>query len=216
MNRRNFVKYSGAALGTAAISGTALLESACNSVTALADVEKFEPVVLNVLNLVCVISPANALCSTGLAMIQNDYNTVIKLWSDYNAAVAAGTNSSTLWNDLNAAFTVFEEDASQIFSLGLGLNAPEVSAIVASAQLLLAAIETLFPSAPKGATAARPSKFKAYAVGRSNYDVKWLEDWEKTYNGKVDVAQKAYPKAHLKKVHLHNWVLRGVTFGAAK
>lgn len=182
----------------------------CSSSQALADVERFEPVVLNALTLTCTISSASALCTTGEAKVKADYATVIQLWTDYNAAVAAGTASSAKWNDLNAAFSVFEQDASQIFSLGLGVNQPEVTAIVESAQLLLAAIEVAFPSAPKTVSALRPNVFTQQVAAKQagkkapqTYDKTWLKNWSKDYNSKVDAAKKKHPKAKLHKIHPH-------------
>src|SRR5271154_5525766 len=119
---------------TVAIPMATLSTTGCNSATALADVKKFEPIVINVLNLICTINPSEPICGTGLQTIEGDYTTVVQLWTDYNAAVAAGTSTVAAWNILNAAFTTFENDSALIFSLGLGLNSTEVTAIVVSAQ----------------------------------------------------------------------------------
>ena len=208
LNRRSFVKSSLAGgVALASIGTLEIFNVACNSASVLADVEKFEPIVINALVLACAISPAAPICGTMQQTITNDYNTVVTLWTDWNKAVAAGTSTSALWNDLNAAFTVFEEDASLIFSLALGLNAPEVTAIVAAAQVLLAAIEALFPDAPKGSTAFVSKKFAKSGLsiplkGSSPKQQKdWFNAWAKDYNGKVEVAQKLHPKVKLHKVN---------------
>lgn len=186
-------------LATGLICVMLAFTSACNSATALADVQRFEPVVINALNLACVISPGAGICGAMQVTVTNDYNTVVKLWADYNAAAAAGTATSALWNDLNAAFATFEEDSAQIFSLGLGLNAPELTAIIAAAQVLLATIEVLFPSAPAGALRAASKKFSKYRVA-GPYDQKWVRNWRHDYNEKLSVAQKLHPTAKLRKV----------------
>lgn len=197
-----------------AVSMSTMITTACSSSQALADVQRFEPVVVNVLVLACTISPASALCGTAKATIQNDYNLVVTLWGDYNAAVAAGTATPGMWNDLNAAFATFEKDSADIFSLGLGLNAPEVTAIVAAAQVLLAAIESLFPASPTGQ--AKSAVFAAHAVGRTSYDSKWLKTWTADYNGKLEVAHKMHPSADVHKVHEHGKAMRVLTFGIEK
>lgn len=189
---------------------------ACNSSAALADVKKFEPVVINALVLACAFSPAAPVCGTGQATITADYNLVIKVWTDYNAAVAAGTSTAAMWNDLNAAFTTFEQDSASIFTLASGLNQPEITAIVAAAQVLLGAIEALFPAAPVGATRPKSAVFASVSRGRASYDKTWLKGWIADYNVKVGTAQKAHPTVKIKKVHYHDFALRMATFGMAK
>lgn len=194
--------FSNKILAIALIAVLITITSACNSATALADVQRFEPVVINALNLACVISPASALCGTMEVTITNDYNTVVKLWGDYNSAVASGTATSALWNDLNAAFTTFENDSAQIFSLGLGLNAPELTAIIASAQVLLATIEALFPGAPASLQATsvhRSLKFSSY-LSPGPYNSTWVKNWRHQYNNEVKTAQKLHPTAKLRTV----------------
>ena len=195
-NRRQFLQSSATvAASTMLVGATAILEVACNSTTALAEVERFEPVILNALTLACAISSGLPVCGTMQTKITTDYNTVIQLWTDYNKAVAAGTSTAAIWNDLNAAFTVFEEDSSLIFAAATGLNAPELTAIVAAAQVLLAAIEAAFPAAPAGATKAMPVKFKS--ARQSNFN---LGAWTKDYNNKLDIAHKMHPGVPLKKI----------------
>ena len=186
----------------------------CSSSQALADVKRFEPVVVNALVLACTINSTAALCGTGQATIQKDYNAVVQLWTDWNTAVAAGTSTSKMWNDLNAAFTVFEQDSSAIFSLGLGLNQPEVTAIVASAQVLLAAIEALFPASPTAA--AKSAMFAKYGSPSAVYGKAWMSSWAKDYNNKVDVAKKLHKKADLKKVSTHSAFVHYASAGLLK
>lgn len=185
---------------------------ACNSTTALADAEKFEPIVINALNLACAIS-ANPVCAS-TATITKDYNTVITLWTAYNAAVANGTSTSAMWNDLNAAFIVFEQDSALVFSFASGLNAPEITAIVAAAQLLLGAIEALFPSAPAGTVVqVKAHLFAKYSRSANTYNADWLKEWCKDYNERVDIAHHEYPNVKLTKVHYHGKLARVVSFG---
>jgi len=181
-----FVLSLAVAMGTMPLMG-------CNSATALADVQKFEPVVVNALVLACAISSGLPNCGTMQTTITADYNLVLQLWTDYNAAVKAGTATAALWNDLNAAFTTFEKDSAAIFAAASGLNAPEVTAIVAAAQVLLGAIEALFPSSPAGV--AGPSVFRASRSGNFN-----LKAWRKDYNEKLDIAQRMHPSVRLAKV----------------
>jgi hypothetical protein len=182
----------------------------CNSQAVLNDVEKFEPVVLNALTLACTINAGLAVCGTMQTTITNDYNLVIKLWQDWITAKSNGTATLGLWNDLNAAFSVFEQDSAAIFAAASGLNAPEVTAIVAAAQVLLAAIEALSPAAPSG-SAAPSAVFKSSRA--ASFD---LQAWVTDYNERVDVARHLHPTAKLTKVHYHGKALRIATFGIAQ
>lgn len=186
-------------LAVGLISVMLTLTTACNSVQALVEVQRFEPVITNVLVLACAISSNLPICGGMQTTIKADADLVIKLWGDYNAAVKAGSATASIWNQLNAAFVVFENDSSAIFASGLGVNAPEVTAIVAAAQVLLAAIEALFPPPPAGVNAAGPSTFKAYRKG-ANYGKAWFHDWATDYNQKVDIAQRLHPNVKLTKV----------------
>jgi hypothetical protein len=203
-------KFLSTALAIVMIFTTIPFMTGCSSSQALADVTKFEPVVINALSLACVIVPTNPLCGTMKTKIQGDYTTVVKLWGDWNTAVANGTATSAMWNDLNAAFTVFESDSADIFSLGLSLNQPEVTAIVASAQLFLATIEALFPPSPSASM--KSARFAAYATPGLHGSA-WLSTWVKDYNQKVSVAQKLHPNAKLHQVHIHSLPVRIVTLG---
>lgn len=206
-------RFLSSALALVMIFTSVPFMTGCSSSQALADVERFEPVVVNALVLACTIS-ANPLCGTAQVTIKNDYDNVVKLWTDWNAAVAAGTATPGLWNDLNAAFTVFEQDSSTIFAFGLGLNAPEVTAIVASAQVLLAAIEALFPASPTGVQSAK--MFAHYGAAHAVYNKAWLKTWASDYNAKVDVAKKLHKGAKLNKVYVHGKFAHYATGGLVK
>jgi hypothetical protein len=188
--------------------------TACNSASLLAKVEDFQPVVMDALNLFCAIQPGDVICTpTFLAKINSDYTLATTLWSDYLTAVANGTETAAAYNILNAAFQVYEQDASLIFQAIPQLNSPTIAAIVAAAQVLLAAIEVMFPDAPAGVAVEKPALFRAHAVGKSQYTKAWLSGWISDFNQKIDVAQKAYPGVKLHKVHLHNVRLGVVKLG---
>lgn len=189
--------------------------TACNSSQALLEVQRFEPVILNALNLACTIQSTLPICGTMAATIKADADLVIKVWGDYNAAVAAGTSTVAIWNQLNAAFSTFEQDSAAIFAAAAGLNAPTVMAVVAAAQVLLAAIEALFPAPPAGVTMHRPAKFARYGQAGANYNMAWLKSWTKDYNGKIEIAKKQYPKADLHKVYVHSTAARVASLGLA-
>jgi len=201
---------------TCAVAMGTMVTTGCSSAQALTDVSKFEPVVIDALTLACTIDPSLPACGTGQATIQSDYNLLVKVWGDYNTAVTNGTATVAQWNYLNAVFTTFEQDSSAILSAGLSLNAPELQAIVDSAQVLLAAVEVMFPSAPAGAQSAKSAVFTAKAKPASVYGSAWLQGWIKDYNAKCDVAQKAHPTVKLHKVHYHGAIVRYGTLGWAK
>jgi len=188
--------------------------TACNSNFALTEVERFQPIVTNVLVLACTFT-SNPLCQSAGAKINQDVASVIQLWTAYNAAVQNGTATQAIWNDLNAAFTTFEQDSAEIFALVNVVNPAhqqEISAIVAAAQVLLASIEVAFPASPSAVT-------KRTAVFRTAHPLKdkvAFETWEKDYNNTVNVLKKAHPKAGLKNVHFHGVFARVVTLGTAK
>lgn len=206
-------KFLSSTLALVMIFASVPFTTGCSSSQALTDVKRFEPVVINALVLACTIT-ANPLCGTGQATIQADYNTVVQLWTDWNAAVAAGTSTAKMWNDLNAAFAVFEQDSAAIFALGLGVNQPEVTAIVASAQILLAAIEALFPASPTAS--AKAAMFSKYGRTGTTYDKQWMGSWMKDYNEKVTVAQKMHKGAKLHKVYMHGAMVHYATAGLLK
>ena len=214
LNRRQFVLNSATVAGTLAVGGTSLLEMACNSATALAETEKFEPIVINVINLACVISSGLPVCGTMEQTIQNDYATVIDLWTKYLAMV---TPTSTAWEGLNAAFNTFTQNTAEVFTLATGLNAPEITAIVASAEVLLSTIEALFPVAPTGASSARSARFVNRVAplptqivhGKQVVNASALQGWVSDYNLKLETAHKRYPQAKVTKVKFHSklfWV----------
>jgi hypothetical protein len=189
----------------------------CNSTQALTEVTKFEPVIINVIVLTCTISSGLPICGAMQGTVKADADLVIKLWGDYNAAVKSGTSTLAAWNALNAAFVVFEADSAAIFAAASGLNSPEVAAIVAAAQVLLASIEAFFPGPPAGATSLKSAKFARYgSTVNASYTKAWLNGWIKDYNAKVDAAKKMYPQAKLRKVHIESFTARVATLGWEK
>lgn len=193
-----------------------IASTACNSSLALTEVERFQPVVTNVLVLACTFT-SNPLCATAGAKINQDVTTVIQLWTAYNAAVQNGTATQAIWNDLNAAFTTFEQDSSAIFQLANVVDPAhqqEIIAVAAAAQVLLASIELAFPAAP--AAAKRVQHGRIFTTASPITDKASFEAWESNYNKQISVLKKAHPKAGLKSVHLHGAFVRAVTVGVAK
>ena len=189
------MKHADRVLATGLIAVLLTCSIACNSSTALSYVKKFQPVVVNALVLSCAISSGLPICGTMQTTIDADYTLVVKLWGDWNTAVANGTSTVALWNDLNAAFTTFENDSAQIFAVATGLNAPEVTAIVVSAETLLAVIESLFPSAPAATSVTSSRRFKTALPQNFNF-----KGWKRDYNEKIDIAHRIHPNAAIKKV----------------
>jgi hypothetical protein len=190
---------------TAGVVLTAASLTGCNSASLLNKVEDFEPVAVDALNLYCAIRSSDPNCATLAAKIGADYTTVTQLWSAYLKALNAGTATNADWNAVNAAFALYEQDASQIFALIPQLNNPTANAIVAAAEVLLAAIEALFPGPPSGSASAKSAVFAAHAdlMGYPSYNKAWLSSWASDFNQKVGVAQQQYPSAKLAKVKLH-------------
>jgi hypothetical protein len=203
---------------------------ACNSAAVIADIQKFSPVVINVLNLACVFTPAAPLCATGAALLNGTISKLLSALTTYEANVKAGTATSADWNDLNAIFLTFEQQSSDIFSLlhiSNGGTQTEALAVEASAKALLAVIEALFPSAPAPvisptpasamramAVQPRASLFAAHLPAGVTFDSKWLAAWEKNYNKLVDAAKKANPTAKLS--HVHSELATRLTLGRLK
>lgn len=186
--------------------------TACNSQNVLNDVQRFAPVVNNVLVAACAFT-TSPLCTTGAAKINADEKVVFKLWQDYINAQAQGAPTPGLWNDLNAAFTTFVTDATDIFSLAGGISGPqqqEIVALVVAAQALLAVIESFFPAPPAGsAVKASFSKEKLPAPNpkTGKYDAAWFSSWQKNWNNLPLVKEKNL------QIHEHNKVVRVVSFG---
>ena len=189
--------------------------TACNSASLLAKVEDFQPVVIDALNLFCAIDRSNSVVCTAawLSKFNSAYTLATTLWANYLTDLNNGTATVEAYNILNAAFQDYESMASQLFQLIPQLNNPTVSAVVAAAQVLLAAIEVMFPEAPAGNASARPAMFKAHAIGRTQYNKEWLSGWISNFNDQISVAHKMYPNVKLSKVHLHHFKVGTATLG---
>jgi hypothetical protein len=189
----------------------AIMETGCTSAqvtTVVTDITKFAPVVVNVLQLACAFTPGSALCATGAAELNKTIADLETALTAYQAAVAAGTATSSTWNALNAVFTTFESQTAAIFDLFRISGAAAQStalAVAASAGTLLSLIEALFPSAPVTPAAMRdeaarpkPVRFATLFPGAAPMTAGGvtffnLPAWQKDYNKKVDAANKAIP-----------------------
>lgn len=184
---------------------------ACNSQNVLNDVKRFAPVVTNVLVAVCAFT-ANPLCATGAAIVQKDEQVVFKLWQDYINAQVAGTATSAMWNNLNAAFTTLVNDSADIFNLVTvipGVDQPKIIGLVVAAQALLAVIESLFPASPNKTLrkAVLVKNLPAPNPKTGRYDKGWFNSWQKNWNSLPLVKEK-----HLE-IYNHNKLVRVISFG---
>src|SRR5580692_4419388 len=189
-------------IATLLCAGLLCITIACTTAqvtSVITQIDKFTPVVTNVLALACDFNPKAALCSTGAATLDKDAADLTSALSVYEAKVTAGTATSADWNIANAVFQTFEADSVSIFELfhisNVGSEAT-ANAVAASAQTLLAVIEALFPAAPVAVSTARmeaaqsrPAKFSASlpAAGVAGFN---LSAWQKDYNKRVDTAKK--------------------------
>jgi hypothetical protein len=194
-------------IATLLCTGLLCITIACTTAqvtSVITGIDRFTPVVTNVLALACDFNQKAALCSTGAATLNKDAADLTSALSIYEAKVTAGTATSADWNVANAVFQTFEADSASIFELFHISNASSeatANAVAASAQTLLAVIEALFPSAPapvavSTARMERPAKFSASlpAAGVAGFS---LSVWQKDYNKRVDMAKKAHPQAKL-------------------
>jgi hypothetical protein len=167
--------------------------TACNSQSVLTELEKFGPVVTNLLRLACEFT-SNPLCSTGAALLSDSEKHVYVLWQSYLDAESKGKVTAGLWNDLNSALDVLISHSSDVFSLAHvanGQNQRDVLAMASATEALLAVIESLLPSNPalNALTAramtrpARLGTFLPKANPKSGkYDAAWFRQWTKDYN----------------------------------
>lgn len=173
------------------------------------DIERFIPVVTNVADAVCGFTPAAPICIGGVTAVSASAKVLSTAVVNYYTAVASGTVPPGVIAALNQALSTFEGDASSILDSVRILNPTlqtEIQALVASAQVLLAVVEGLLPSAVQSTkfAAAKPSRFN-------------LGNFASDYNKQVDAVQKAVPRSvSLKKVHAHSPMLRFVSLGIAK
>lgn len=182
---------------------------ACNSATVINDIVKLVPVVNDILDIVVA---SGAMDAAQAKAIQNkdaaDAAIVQKAYQDFIAARQSGAaQTPELWNVMNAAFSVFEQDSSQVFQLAQVHNANvqnKVNLMVASAQAALAIIETLVPANPiNGAQISR--RFSAAATTNQNEKA-----FVETYNRIVvlKTGDAAVDALKLHKLHIHSWVVR--------
>lgn len=194
------------------VVGTVPMTS-CNAGTILTDITKFLPVVGDILQIIGAFTGADY---TALdTKITNDAQLVTNLYNTYEQNVG----SPSAWNDLNAAFTTFTQDSSQIFTLAQVSNPAvqaKVAAMEAAAQTLFAIIESLEPAAPASVTnAVRSHKFTAYAPA-PNYNLgNWIDGWNALVTAKTGNAALDGCTAGMQ-LHIHNWLLRQITFHVLK
>lgn len=188
----------------------------CSTAQIISDVQRYEPVIINVLNLACVFSPAVALCTTGEAIFNSTYTLLIGLLTTYEANLKAGTATVAAYNELNAALATFESNSAAILEMGHVFDPntqKEALTLVASAQTLLAVIEASFPGPPPNpavssmsdavsATAApRVRRFAAHLpTVTGKFDKHWAHEFFADYNRQVKKAQRETPRANLKTV----------------
>lgn len=192
-----------------------VVETSCTSAQVtqvVTDITKFSPVVINVLQLACAFTPGSTLCATAGPELNKTIADLETALTTYQAAVAAGTATSSTWNALNAVFTTFESQTAAIFDLFRISGAATQStalAVAASAGTLLSLIEALFPAAPATPAAMRgeaprpkPVKFAQMFPGSAPMSAGGVTffnfpAWEKDFNKKVDKANKAIKNAKL-------------------
>jgi len=181
-------------------------------ITVISDITKFDPVILNVLQLACAFTPSAALCATAgpaLATALADLNSTL---ATYQAQVSAGGATVSAWNLLDAAFKVFESQTAAIFDLfrisGAAAQA-EANAVALSAETLLSVIEALFPAAPAAAIAQSPAAMSEARTAHTKFRASLppsgvvffnLSAWQRDFNKKVSAAQKKNPTVKLAQV----------------
>ena len=193
----------------AAIGSLTMTQTACSTSQIITDVERFLPAVLNIITVVSAFNGVNY--SNLQAKVQQDAVDVEKLVQDYQQ-----TNSVGIWNNLNAAFTVFEQDASTIFQLANIVNGNaqnKVLLMVGAAQTLLAIIESLVPPPPASVANQSARMFATHAPTAKLTLGQWVDSYNKTIAIKTGDAK--VDKLKLKQIHIHSWVVRQVTFHRA-
>lgn len=165
--------------------------TSCTGQGVLNDLEKFSPVVTNLLVVACEFT-ASPLCSTGGALLSAAEQHVFVLWQAYINAQAKGTATAGLWNDLNSALDTLIKDSSDVFSLAHVVNGQhqqEVLAMATATEALLAVIESLLPANPAPSVKAMSARAPRLATflpppntKSGKYDSAWFKQWEKNYN----------------------------------
>lgn len=210
--------------------GLLIVSMACSLAQVITDVKKYEPIVVNVLNLACAISPAAALCSTGEALLNAAYTPLINLLTTYESDLKAGTATVSEYNALNAAFSTFESQSASVFALSHVFDPTaqkNAIAVVSAAQVLLSVIEASFPGPPPVVASSfaamtpevakpAPKQFAAFLPVGATFNKEWLSAWLKDYNAKVKAAKSETPGAKLRQVHMHSWEIWLLTAGRAK
>jgi hypothetical protein len=204
----------------AGLGGLVVTQTGCNSATFMADVSKLSPAITNALRIYGTAT-GNQIALSLASKIDGDEPTVQKLYADFEAAVKSGNaqQQAQAWTYLNAAFTVFEEDASQAFTLMSGLIPgpiqAEITAMVAAAQVLLAVIESLMPAPPAGVSGQKAARFASKLPASFN-----LGDFVKNHNKllslKTGVPDVDAVKAKLPRLHVNNLFVRTVSLHFAK
>lgn len=175
-------------LACAVAMGT-MLTTGCNSQTVLTDLEKYAPVVTNLLTVACEFT-ANPLCGVGAGLVNAAEGQVFSLWQAYINAQQSGTETAAAWNDLNAAFDVLITKSTDVFALAHVVNGQhqqEVLAMASATEALLAVIEAQLPANPSPVkTISRPPELATFLpkpnAKTGKYDAGWLRGWEKEYN----------------------------------
>lgn len=179
--------------------------TSCGSQAVLTDVERFGPVVTDVLVAACgfTVSP---LCTTLGPEINAAEQKLFTLWQAYITAQKNGTATPGLWNDLNAALSVVIAQAQQVFSLVHVINPAkqaEILAMATAAEGLLAVIETFLPASPGtsavavthtvrqgGAITAHALHLPAPNPQTGQYDRAWFRSWVAYWNALPGVVSR--------------------------
>lgn len=177
-----------------AIAAGTMPTTACTSQGVLTELEKFGPVVTNLLVVACEFT-SSPLCATGAAQIADSEKHVYVLWQSYLDAQNKGKATAGLWNDLNSALDVLISHSSDVFSVAHVVNGEhqrDVLAMASATEALLAVIESLLPANPAPTNAltvramARPARLGTF-LPKANpksgkYDAAWFRQWKKDYN----------------------------------
>jgi hypothetical protein len=171
-----------------AIASATMLTTGCNSQTALSDLEKFGPVITNLLTVACELT-TNPMCAAGASVLSDAEKHVFALWQAYIDAQQKGTATEVAWNDLNAALGTLITHSEDVFTLAHvvnGAHQQEVIDMAAATAALLAVIEALLPVNPAAkmmTQAPRLATFRPKATAASGkYDAAWIKQWKKSYN----------------------------------
>lgn len=182
--------------------------------TVVTDIQKFMPAVTNIAAAVCGVI-VNPLCGTIDKIFVADATTALQIANDYLTAVAKGTNTASAWQLMDAALQTMYTDADKIFAMITVVPqtmASSIQALIGSAQVLLAVIETVIPGNPSAPKAMSAHYAAHLPAGRFD-----LSKWTAEYNANVKEAQKVLPRnVSLKTVHVHSTALRVVTLGVKK